>query len=235
MFCGSRRKLRAFVVDLFDVALGAGRSDDVRAVGDPALEPVEALAAHAGRKHGDAVAVEQPGDRHTAAAVVARGWPDRAVTRRVEAAGDDARHQTTIGREHLVRADHRKAIAERDDDLRLHARERLRQHEISGHRYAPRARLIVEPVHTPQIRRQRLVGTHAFEHHLLALRDRLRIRELGECRQRYAQLAQALHGAFAHVGIDDFRLKSDFAHCAAGWRAALSKVLPYQKQQRPTA
>ena len=55
----------------------------------------------------------------------------------------------------------------------------------------PRFKVPAGAVDAP-VCRQRLVGTHSFEHHLLALRDRLRIRELGECRQRYAQLAQAL-------------------------------------------
>ena len=130
------RQLGALVVDFLDVALGARRADDVGRIGDPLLQPVEALAAHAGRQHGHAAAAENARDRNAAAAVVAGRRPDRAVVRRIELPGHQARHQAGIGGEHLVRADHRKATAEQHDDRRLHAGQFARQHDMAGHRHA---------------------------------------------------------------------------------------------------
>ena len=127
------RELGALVVDLLDVALGARRADDVGRIAHPVLQPVEALAAHAGRQHGDAAAAEDARDRDAAAAVVAGRRPHRLVDSGIELAGDEARHEAGIGREHLVRADHRKAAAEQHDDRRLHAGQRLRQHDMAGH------------------------------------------------------------------------------------------------------
>ena len=73
------RQLGALVVDFLDVALGAGRADDVGRIGNPLLQPVEALAAHAGGKHGDAAAAEDAGNRDAAAAIIAGRRPDRTV------------------------------------------------------------------------------------------------------------------------------------------------------------
>ena len=83
-------ELLAAVVDLLDVALGAGRADDVAGLDHPPLEPVEPLAAHALGQHRDAAAAEQPRDRDAAAAVVAGRRPHRALARRVELAASRA-------------------------------------------------------------------------------------------------------------------------------------------------
>src|ERR1051325_8437027 len=106
------RELRAFVVDLLDIALGPRRADDVRRIGDPLLEPVKAFATHAGRKHGNPAATENPRNCNTAAAVMAGRRPYCPVTRRVDLPGDEPRHETGVGGKHLVGADHRKASAE---------------------------------------------------------------------------------------------------------------------------
>ena len=157
------RELGALVVDLLDVALGAGRADDVGGLGNPLLQPVEALAAHAGGKHGDAAAAEDARNRDAAAAVIAGRRPDRAVVRRIELAGDQPRHEAGIGRQHLVRADHRKAAAEQHDDRRLHAGQFGRQHHVARHRHPLFAARIVEPVHAPEIGRVRRIGIDAGE------------------------------------------------------------------------
>ena len=123
-------------------------------------QPVEALAAHAGRQHRDAAAAEDAGDGDAAAAVVAGRWPHRAVVRRIELSGDQARHQAGIGGEHLVRADHREAAAEQHDDRRLHAGQLLaaaRRGRARSTRSVPPVG-VVEPVHAPQVFRARLVG-----------------------------------------------------------------------------
>src|ERR1044072_6364761 len=78
------RELSAFVVDLLDIAFGAGRADDVGWLCNPLLQPVETLAAHAGRKHGDTAAAEDAGNRDAAAAIIAGLRPDRTVMRRLE-------------------------------------------------------------------------------------------------------------------------------------------------------
>ena len=82
----SRASSRALVVDFLDVAFGARRADDVDGIGDPLLQPVEALAAHASGQNGDAAASENARDRDAAAAIISGRRPDRAVVRRIETA-----------------------------------------------------------------------------------------------------------------------------------------------------
>src|SRR5262245_9878933 len=83
-------KLGALVVNLLDVAFGSRRADDVGGIGHPLLQPIEALPAHAGRQHGHATASENARYGDAAPAVVAGGWPDRAVALGVEL----SRHQS---------------------------------------------------------------------------------------------------------------------------------------------
>src|SRR5438034_1005680 len=82
------RKLRAFVVDLLDVALGARRANDIVGIANPLFQPFETLSAHSGRQHGNAPATEDAGDRDPAAAVVSRGWPNGTVVLGIKLAGD---------------------------------------------------------------------------------------------------------------------------------------------------
>ena len=111
----------AGVVDFLDVALRARRADDVGRIGDPFAEPLEAFAAHVFRQHRDAAAAENARNGDAAAAVIPSRRPDRAVAGRIEFAGNDARNEAAIGGEHLVCADHGKAVAEQQHDTRLHA------------------------------------------------------------------------------------------------------------------
>ena len=62
------------------------------------LQPLEALAAHAGRQDGNAAAAENARDRDAAAAIVAGRGPHGLVDGGIELAGDEARHETGIGR-----------------------------------------------------------------------------------------------------------------------------------------
>ena len=163
-FAGSRGELRALVVDLLHVALGAGRADDVvGGVDHPLLEPVEAFPAHPLRQDGDAPALHEPGDGHAAPAVVAGGRPDRAMHGRVELPGDDARRQTAVGRQHLVGADHREPVPERHDDPRVDAGQLGRQHDVVGDADQAGAVVPVEPVDPEQVQRVGLVGPNAVE------------------------------------------------------------------------
>ena len=131
---GSRASARARVVDLLDVALRARRPDDVGRIGDPPLQPAEPLRAHPGGEDRHAAAAHDARDGDAAAAVVARRGPQRRVPRRVEPPGDDARREAGVRRQHLVRVDHREAVAERHDDRRGDAGERLGQHDVLRHR-----------------------------------------------------------------------------------------------------
>ena len=187
-------ELVAAVVDLLDVALGAGRADDVLRVGDPLLEPVEALGAHPLGQHGDAAAAHQPRDRHAAAAVVAGRGPDGAVAGRVELAGDEPRREAPVGGEHLVRADHREAVAERDDDRRLDAGQLARQHDVLRHGCPAGAAPVVEPVDAEEVERMGLVGpTPASASQIRAGIER-GIGELREGRQHDPGLAATVDG-----------------------------------------
>ena len=117
------------------------------------LEPVEALLAHVLRQHRDAAAAEDARDGDAAAAVIAGRRPDRAVARRIELAGDDARREAAVGGEHLVGADHRES------DCRARARcapstpvSCWRQFDRAGHVARPAAG-VVEPMDAEQIER----------------------------------------------------------------------------------
>src|SRR5215510_7691878 len=75
-------ELGAPVIYLLDVAFRSRGADDVGGIGHPRLQPVEAFPAHAGRQHGHAAATENARYGDAASAVVAGGWPDRAVASR---------------------------------------------------------------------------------------------------------------------------------------------------------
>ena len=145
------RELRALVVDFLDVALGPRRADDVGGLADPLRQPLETLTAHARRQNSNAAAAEDAGDGDTAAAVVACGRPDGAMMLRIEQPGHQPRHQTRIGGEDLVRADHREAPAQQYDNGRLHAGQCLRQDDVPRHLDALPAIGGVEPVNPPEI------------------------------------------------------------------------------------
>jgi hypothetical protein len=113
---GIPRELGAFVIDLLDVALRTGGADDVLGSRHPAAQPLEALLAHAGRQNRNAAATEDAGNRDAATAIIARRWPDHPLTGRIEPARHQMRDQASIGRQHLVRGDHRKKTAERHED-----------------------------------------------------------------------------------------------------------------------
>ena len=172
------RKLGALVVDFLDVAFRSRRADDVGGIRDPFVEPIEALLAHAGGQHGHAAAAQDAGDGNAAAAVVSGGRPHGAIMRRIEMSGQQTRHQTGIGGQHLVRPDHGKAPPEQNDDRRLHAGQRLRQDDMAGQRHAILAVGGVEPVDAPQIFRIRVVRADRFEARSHAGRDARRIGEL---------------------------------------------------------
>ena len=215
-FSGSARELVALVVDLLDVALGAGRPDDVGRVDHPVLEPVEALAAHALGQHGDAAAAHEPRDRDAAAAVVAGRGPDRAVARRVELPGDDPRREAAVGGEHLVRADHREAVAERDDDRRVDAGQLARQHDVVRD-----ASTVRRSASLYQWTRKRLSGwassgpTPASRARTVR-GDQGRVGELGERRQSDAGLAEAGDRPLEHVRIDDLGVCGGASVCTVG-------------------
>ena len=133
------RELLARVVDLLDVALGARRSHDVAGVDHPPGEPVEALAAHALREHGDATTPQEPRNRDAPATVVARGGPHGALPGGIELPADESRDQAAIGGEDLVRPNEWKAVPEcHDDRWRRRPSARGEARRGQGRRPAPR-------------------------------------------------------------------------------------------------
>ena len=206
------RELGALVVDLLDVALGAGRADDVGRRRHPALQPVEALAAHAGRQHGDAAAAEDARDGDAAATVVAGRGPHGLVARRDRTAGDEARDEAAIGGQHLVGADHREPAAERDDDARLDAGQHLGQLDVARQRGAPPPSGIVVPVHPEQVGRSRLIRVDGVQSRAERAWNPRRVGQLSERWQKHLRRAQALHRPAAGFLVDDLRHQVEFAH-----------------------
>ena len=206
------RQLVALVVDLLDVALGTRRAHDVGRVADPVLEPAEALGAHALGQHRDAVATEDARDRDTAPAVVAGRRPDRAVTGRVVLPGDDARRQTAVRRQHLVRGDHRETVAERHDDLGLDAGQRLGQHQVVGHRDARAPVGAVVPGDAEQVARFRRVGVDIGQRGNDRVGHRRRVGEFRELGQHDARGAKMRHRAGVVLAIDDLAFEAQSGH-----------------------
>ena len=207
------RELSAFVVDLLDIALGAGRADDVGRLGNPLLQPVETLAAHACGKHGDAAAAENTGNRNAAAAIIAGRRPDCTVVRRIELPRDQPRHEAGVGREHLMGADHRKATAEQHDDRRRHTGQFGRKHHMARHRHPFFAACIIEPVHPPQVGRVRRIGIYPGEIRRRLAGDVGGVSKLAPGRQCDLHLTQSRNGGTPAPGVNDVGLNEE-AHRA---------------------
>ena len=182
------RQQVAGVVDLLDVALRADGADDVlRRVLAPAVQPVEALLAHAGGEDGHTPRRHDAGDGDAAAGVVARARPDGPVAGGVELAGDDPRGEAGVGRQHLVGGDHREPVAEHDDDRALDAGERRRQHHVLRHVHTVAGQVVV-PVDPPQVAG---VGSLRVGVADAGRVDAAGVGQLGERRQGDAPLAEA--------------------------------------------
>ncbi len=147
------RQLVAGVVYLLDVALGANRAHDISGLGHPRRQPPKPLLAHALGQHGHTATPEHPRYRHTATTVIARRRPHRPVRHRIEVAGDQPGHQAAVGGQHLVRVDHRKPIAKRDQNRAGNTGERLGQRHVSRRAEQATALGVVVPVHAKQIER----------------------------------------------------------------------------------
>ena len=209
---------RAGVVDLAHVALGARRADDVARLGDPALQPREALVAHPRGQDRHAAAAHDARDRHAAAAVVAGGRPHRALARRVEAAGDQARRKAAVGRQHLVRVDHREAVAERDDDRRRHAGQRLGEHHVRGHRRPGRcARRRCTSARGRGCSASAASGSTPASLRAPRGADALGLGQLGEGRQRDAPGAEVLEGAVVGRTVGDRRVVAVHGSAVQSW------------------
>ena len=117
--------LPAGVEDLLDVALAAGRSNDL---GADVLEPAEALAAHLLGEDRHRLAAQQGTIERPSAAVVARRGPHRSVCRRVELARHQPRHQAAERGPNLVGSG-REVLAHESDDAGGNARQLRRKLE----------------------------------------------------------------------------------------------------------
>ena len=210
-------ELAALVVDLLDVALDADGAHDVGRIARPAFEPVETLPAHAFGQHGDAVAAEDARDRDAAAAIIPGRRPDRAMARRIEAARDQPGDETRIGRQHFVRADHRKTRSDHHDDRRVDARQRLRQDDMIRDRNRVAAIGRVAPVDAPEIVRMRRVGVDVGKSRRDMLRNRRAPGELRKRRQHDLLRPRALDRRASDRWVDDGRrvgepVESGFGH-----------------------
>ena len=67
--------------------------------------------------------------------------------------GDEARRKACEGGEHLVGADHGKAVPERDDDRGLDTGQLPGQHDMLGH-FGDASGHCVVPVDSPEVRRR---------------------------------------------------------------------------------
>src|SRR5262245_35877802 len=177
-------ELGALVIYLLDVAFRSRRADDVGGIRYPFLEPLETFPAHARRQHSHAAASENARYRYAASAVIAGGWPDGTVARRVERSRHQSGNEAGIGGEHLVRADHRETPPQQDDDRRLHAGERLRQDHVAGQSCSVPAFGVVEQMHPPQVFPVWLIRADGRELAVYGIRDERRAGELCRCRQR---------------------------------------------------
>jgi hypothetical protein len=69
----------------------------------------------------------------------------------VEGTRHDLRSQTGVGGEHLVGADHRKAVAERDEDGGVDPRQFTGEHQMVGYLDPTLPGVVVEPVDPPEV------------------------------------------------------------------------------------
>ena len=76
----------------------------------------------------------------------------------IELTTDQARRETAECGEHLVCTDHRKAIAERDDNLRFDAGQVAWQYQVVRHRGEGSTVRAVVPMHPEQVARISRVG-----------------------------------------------------------------------------
>ena len=100
------------------------------------------------------------------------------MTRRVELTGHQARHQAAVGGEHLVRIDHREAVAKGQHDARPDAGQFRRQFDVLRHLGHPAPRGVIEPMHPEQIQGMWAIGTHVLEFLPNRHGDRRRVSEL---------------------------------------------------------
>ncbi len=205
-------QLRAAVVDLLDVALGARRPDDVGRVRDPALEPLEPLPAHPGRQDRDAPAAHDPRDRHAAPAVVARGGPDGPLGGGIELPGHDPRREAPVGGDDLVRPDHREPVTQGDHDRRRDAGQLRGQHHVFRDVHAPGPARVVEPVRPEQVERVGGAGVDGLEAVPHVRGDQVGFGQLGERRQGDAERPAAIGRAVADVAVDDVAFEPQTAH-----------------------
>src|SRR5262249_7208796 len=144
-------KFCTFVVDFLNVAFGTRGLDDVLWAADPGAQPLEAFFAHAGGQYRNASAIEDTGYGNAAAAVISCRRPDCFVAARRELAGHKTRNETTISRQHLVRADHRKKAAESHNDRRANPGQFGRSDKIGRGRRDGGTGAVVVPVYAEQI------------------------------------------------------------------------------------
>ena len=134
------------------------------------------------------------------------------MARWVELAGDDPGREAAVGGQHLVGADHRKPLAEREHDARRDAGQLGREFDRPGRRYAASALRVVEPVDAEEVQRMGRVGIDGVEAPDDGLGDGRGVLQLAERRQHDAGLAETRQRSPVDVAIDQTRFQPEPRH-----------------------
>jgi len=134
---------------------------------------------------------------------------------RIKLARHQSRHEAAVSRQNLVCADHREAIAERQDDARLDASQGRRQLDIFRDLGQTGARGIVEPMHAKQVEWMRTVRRHILERRLDRRRNQRRIPQLRDSRQEHARILEAGHGVLVYRLVHHRTFESQARHVFA--------------------
>jgi hypothetical protein len=119
------------------------------------------------------------------------------------------RHQATISRQHLVGADHREAVSNGDDDLGSDARQFRRQDNMFRRGGQASAVLGIVPMDPEQISGVGRIGLDGMKVGGYVRRHGWRVGQLGNARQPYSSLPEALQCPLIGGLVNDLSFESD--------------------------
>ena len=136
------------------------------------------------------------------------------MVRRIELTGDQSRHEAAVGRQHLVGADHREAVAEGDDDRARDSGQLTWQNDVPRHRDLSFSIRVVVPVHAEQVEWFGRVRIDAGEGFACRSPDRGGVGQLGERRKHDAAFTEGGERPVARGAIYDLSFQSQLIHAA---------------------